>query len=84
MVVSLCAFHVRATSASPVVEGVAVKPTGADGTGSGVADASADSSPSPVALTARSLNLYSVPFVSPVAVNDVVDAPLFDISVQLP
>ena len=53
-------------SAALAFPGVAVNPVGAGGIPIGVAETAADAVPSPAALTARTLNVYAVPLVSPV------------------
>ena len=59
-------LQVRATDFSPVVP---VGWPGAGGLVAGVAASEAgEASPSPLAFTARTLNLYDVPFVRPVTV----------------
>ena len=68
------AVHESDTRALP---GVAARPVGAPGTvvcggAVGVADATADAVLVPTELTALTRKLYSVPFVRPVTVADVV------------
>ena len=57
---------------------------GAGGNASGVAVAVSEAGPLPVAFTARTRKLYSVPFASPVTVWAVVEAPLPGTRVQDP
>ena len=65
MLVSVVCVQERATVV-PVA--LAVRPSGWEGTGMGVAETSPDAPPVPMELTARTLNLYSVLLVRPVTV----------------
>ena len=78
---SLGFVHDSATCPSPPA---AVSPDGLSGTAAGVTEAAFDAGPEPVPFKARIRKMYRVAFVSPVAVWDVVAAPLPEMSVQLP
>ena len=65
MVLSFGSVQARSTDAALAV---AVNPVGFAGELFGVAVAPSDASPSPDAFTARTLKVYAVSFVSPVAV----------------
>jgi hypothetical protein len=68
------AVHDNATWPSP---GDPVTPVGAPGTPTGVTAAEAsESAPVPTALIAATVNVYAVPFVNPVTVNDVAAEPV--------
>ena len=57
------------------LSGVAIRPAGLAGAARGLtASLASDSGPFPASFTARILNVYDVPFVSPSTTNDVRDA----------
>jgi hypothetical protein len=56
-----------------VLPGMADTPVGGPGTGRGVTAAlGAEGGPSPATFVAKTVNVYEVPFVSPVTVHEVV------------
>jgi hypothetical protein len=68
------AVHESATWPLPAVP---LTPVGAPGSPAGVTGAeAAESAPVPTALTAATVNVYAVPFVNPVTVNDVAVDPV--------